>query len=57
MNLETKISLIQKSEAELPSKDFLIFHPPNIESLKWTHCRGQNDVKISKIIESFWVFL
>ena len=25
--------------------------------LKWTHCRGQNDVKISKIIESFWVFL
>ena len=33
MNLETKISLIQKSEAQLPSKDFLIFHPPNSESL------------------------
>ena len=33
MNLETKISLIQKSEAQLPSKDFLIFHPPKSESL------------------------
>ena len=33
MNLETKISLIQKSEAQLPPKDFLIFHPPNPESL------------------------
>ena len=33
MNLEAKVSLIQKSEAQLPPKDFLIFHPPNIESL------------------------
>ena len=33
MNLETKISLIQKSEAELPSKEFLIFCAPNPESL------------------------
>ncbi len=33
MNLEAKISLIQKLEAPLPPKDFLIFHPPNPESL------------------------
>ena len=33
MNLESKISLIQKSEAQLPPKDFLIFHPPNPENL------------------------
>ena len=33
MNLEAKISLIQKSEAQLPPKEFLIFSPPNSESL------------------------
>jgi hypothetical protein len=33
MNLEAKISLIQESETELPSKEFLIFCPPNSESL------------------------
>ena len=33
MNLEAKFSLIQKSDAQLPPKDFLIFHPPNPESL------------------------
>ena len=33
MNLEAKISLIQKSEVQLPPKDFLIFHPPNPGSL------------------------
>ena len=33
MNLEAKISLIQKLETELPSKELLIFCPPNSESL------------------------
>ena len=33
MKLETKISLIQKLEAQLNPKDFLIFCPPNRESL------------------------
>ena len=33
MNLEAKISLIQKSEVQLPPKDFLIFHPPKPDSL------------------------
>ena len=33
MNLETKISSIQKLEAGLSPKNFLIFSPPNQESL------------------------
>ena len=33
MNSEAKISLIQKAEAQLSPKDFLIFYPPNPDSL------------------------
>ena len=33
MNSEAKISLIQKTEAQLPSQNFLIFCPPNQDSL------------------------
>lgn len=33
MNSESKISLIQKAEAQLPTQNFLIFHPPNQDSL------------------------
>ena len=33
MNLEAKISLIQRSEGQLPPKESLIFSPPNSESL------------------------
>lgn len=33
MNLETKISLIQEAEAQLSPQNFLIFRPPNQDSL------------------------
>ena len=33
MNSEAKISLIQKAEAQLSPQNFLIFHPPNQDSL------------------------
>ena len=31
---------------------FIINPMPTADRLKWTHCRGQNTVKISKIIEN-----
>ena len=33
MNLESKISLIQKAEAHLSPRNFLIFFPPDQDSL------------------------
>ncbi|RKU34768.1 hypothetical protein C6496_19200 [Candidatus Poribacteria bacterium] len=33
MNSESKISLIQKAEAQLPTQNFLIFYPPNPDIL------------------------